>query len=174
MIMGDASVQIVGPDDGWVLERLARRLAALLPYAEFIAREPRPSPATRIVYYVNYALYHRPSGRTDVAFFTHLDNSQGFLERALAVDCCVCMAKVYADWLRERGVADVVHIPMGFDAERYRPRLVLGVVGKLDHPRKGRDLVERLRRLRSSKYGRPRAGCRRRTCLPSTRRSTMC
>jgi glycosyltransferase involved in cell wall biosynthesis len=145
--MSETVVQIVGPDDGWVLEGLARRLAALLPYAEFVPWEPRPTPATRLVYYVNYALYDRPSGRIDVAFFTHRDESQGFLERARSVDCCVCMAKGYADWLRERGVADVVHIPTGFDAERYRPRLVLGVVGKLDHPRKGRDLVERLRRL---------------------------
>jgi glycosyltransferase involved in cell wall biosynthesis len=36
---------------------------------------------------------------------------------------------------------------MEYDAQRYRPGLVLGVVGRLDHPRKGRHLVERLRRL---------------------------
>ena len=33
----DLAVQVVGPDDGWVLERLARTLAAKLPYAEFVA-----------------------------------------------------------------------------------------------------------------------------------------
>ncbi len=144
---GSPYLQIVGPDDGWVLERLARRLVERISGAEFVAWEPQLRTETRIVYYVNYALFHRPSGRIDVAFFTHLDERQGFLERARAVDCCVCMAKTYADWLTERGVANVVHIPMGFDAEHYRPRLVLGVVGTLDHPRKGRALVERLREL---------------------------
>jgi hypothetical protein len=36
---------------------------------------------------------------------------------------------------------------MGFDSYRFRPRLVLGVIGRLGHPRKGRDLVERVRGL---------------------------
>jgi hypothetical protein len=143
----EAVVQVVGPADGWVLERLARRLAAKLPYACFAAWEPAPGPATRLVYYVNYALYRRPSGRVDVGFFTHRDDAQGFLETARRVDGCVCMARRYADELRRQGVREVCHVPMGFDARRYRPRLVLAVVGRLDHPRKGRALVERLRRL---------------------------
>jgi glycosyltransferase involved in cell wall biosynthesis len=147
MPTGQPFLQIVGPDDAWVLERLARTLAERLPYAEFVAWEPRVTEATRIVYYVNYALYQRPTGRIDVAFFTHLDESQGFLERARGVDCCICMCKTYADWLAGHGVRDVVHILMAFDSERYRPRLVLGVAGKLDHPRKGRVLVERVREL---------------------------
>jgi hypothetical protein len=140
-------VQVVGPDDGWVLERLARTLARKLPYAEFVPWRPRPGPGAALAYYVNYALYAGPSGLIDVGFFTHPDESFGFLERALRMDCCVCMARQYADRLRGKGVRDVVHIPMGYDAQRYRPSLVLGVVGKLDHPRKGRHLVERLRRL---------------------------
>jgi hypothetical protein len=143
----EAVVQIAGPTDNWVLERLARRLAAKLPYARFVPWRPEPGGAARLAYYVNYALYQGPSGLIDVGFFTHRDDTQHFLERARGVDCCVCMAKVYADWLRSQGVAAVEHIPMGFDTYRYRPRLVMGVVGKLDHPRKGRHLVERLRQL---------------------------
>jgi hypothetical protein len=57
------------------------------------------------------------------------------------------MSRCYADWLRDRGVPHVRHIPMGFDYYRFRPKLVLGVIGLLDHPRKGRHLVERIRRL---------------------------
>jgi glycosyltransferase involved in cell wall biosynthesis len=143
----EAVVQIVGPTDHWVLERLARRLAAKLPYARFVPWRPEPGGTARLAYYVNYALYQGPSGLIDVAFFTHLDEAQQFLDRARAVDFCVSMSKLYADWLRGQGVTRVEHIPMGFDAYRYRPRLVLGVVGKLDHPRKGRHLVERLRQL---------------------------
>jgi hypothetical protein len=140
-------LQVVGPADNWVLERIARRLVAKLPYAELVAWKPRPNPATRLIYYVNYALYGGPSGHLDAAFFTHLDQEQQFLERARSVDWCVCMAKLYADWLREQGVASVTHIPMGFDFYGLRPRLTLGVFGSLEHPRKGRALVERLQRL---------------------------
>jgi hypothetical protein len=143
----EAVVQIVGPTDNWVLERLARRLAAKLPYARFVPWQAEPDGTARLAYYVNYALYQGPSRLIDVAFFTHYDETQQFLERARAVDFCVSMSKLYADWLRGQGITRVEHIPMGFDAHRYRPRLVLGVVGKLDHPRKGRHLVERLRQL---------------------------
>jgi hypothetical protein len=145
--MPEPLVQVVGPADHWVLEKLARRLAAKLPYAEFVAWKPRPDPETRIVYYVNYALWERPSGRIDAAFFTHNDETHQFLERARRVDLCVCMARLYAEWLRQQGVLTAVHIPMGFDSYRYRPRLVLGVIGRLDHPRKGGLLIDRLRQL---------------------------
>jgi len=143
----DALVQIVGPTDNWVLERLARKLAAKIPYSEFVPWKPRPTGSAQIVYYMNYALLAGPSGLVDIAFFTHLDESQQFLERAGQVDCCVCMAKIYADWLTAQGVENVAHIPMGFDYYQYRPRLVLGVIGRLDHPRKGKHLVEAIGRL---------------------------
>jgi hypothetical protein len=143
----DPVLQIIGPTDNWVLERLARRLAAKLPYAAFVPWQPRRDGEARVAYYVNYALYQGPSGLIDVGLFTHREDTQEFLERAHQVDYCVSMSRLYADWLRDQGVRWVVHIPMGFDAYRYRPRLVLGVVGKLDHPRKGRHLVERLRAL---------------------------
>jgi hypothetical protein len=140
-------LEVVGPADDWVLERLARRLAAKLPYAEFVPWRPRPGGAARIAYYVNYALYEGPSGLIDVAFFTHYDEAQRFLERARRVDHCVCMSGQYADWLLAQGVRSVTHIPMGFDYYRYRPQLVLGVFGRLEHPRKGKHLVEKLRQL---------------------------
>jgi hypothetical protein len=144
--MTAATVQIVGPADGWILEALARRLASKLPYATFAPWRPRPSPGG-LAYYVNYALYQGPGGGVDVGFFTHVDEGQGFLERARRMDFCVSMSVLYAGWLRDRGVPHVAHVPMGFDYYGFRPRLVLGVVGRLEHPRKGAQLVERLRRL---------------------------
>ena len=143
----ELAVQVVGPADGWVLERLARTLAAKLPYAEFVPWRPRPGPSTRLVYYVNYALLDGPSGRIDVVFFTHPDEGHQSVEQAGRADACVCMARQYADWVASQGVRTVVHIPMGFDSYRYRPRLILGVIGKLEHPRKGRRLVDLVRRL---------------------------
>ncbi len=126
---------------------MAQKLAAKLPYAEFVAWKPKPTPATRLVYYINYALCETPSGLIDVGFFTHFDQSHQFLERARRVDYCVSMSRLYADWLKAQGIEHVSHIPMGFDSYRYRPRLVLGVAGLLDHPRKGKHLVDHLRRL---------------------------
>ena len=79
----------------------------------------------------------------DVGFFTHRDDEQEFLGRARRMDYRVCMSKLYADRMRQQGVEHLEHIPMGFDSYRYRPRLVLGVIGRLDHPRKGKHLVER-------------------------------
>jgi hypothetical protein len=140
-------VQVIGPADGWVLERLARVLAAKLPYSAFAPWRLHPAPATRLAYYVNYALFDRPSGLIDVVFFTHPDESHQSVERARRADGCVCMARQYADWLASQGVPNVAHIPMGFDSYRFRPRLIVGVIGRLDHPRKGRELVEAVRRL---------------------------
>jgi glycosyltransferase involved in cell wall biosynthesis len=140
-------VQIVGPDDGWVLQNLARILADKVPYAAFVPWHPIPNPATRLIYYVNYALFDQPSGLIDVVFFTHPDETHQSVERARRADACVCMARQYADWLVSQGVRAVMHIPMGFDAYRYRPRLVLGVIGRLEHPRKGRMLVDEVRKL---------------------------
>jgi hypothetical protein len=140
-------VQVVGPDDGWILERLARTLVAKLPYAEFVANAPAPGPKTSLVYYINYALFGRPSGRVDVVFYTHPDVSHHSVEQARRADACVCMARQYAEWLRTQGVPTAHHIPMGFDSYRYRPRLILGVVGQLVHPRKGRAIVDVVRKL---------------------------
>ena len=138
-------VQIVGPTDNWILQKLSAVLVSKLPYASFAAW--RPAIEGKLAYYVNYALYNEPSGLIDVGFFTHRDDSHDFLLRAQRMDACICMARMYADWLQDKTHREVVHIPMGFDAYRYRPSLVLGVIGKLDHPRKGRHLVEHLQRL---------------------------
>jgi glycosyltransferase involved in cell wall biosynthesis len=140
-------VQVIGPADGWILERLARTLAAKLPYAEFVHWRPKPRTSTLLAYYINYALFQSPSGLIDVVFFTHPDESHQSLERALRADACVAMARQYADQLSAQGVRAVIHIPMSFDSYRFRPRLVLGVIGRLEHPRKGRDLVDRIREL---------------------------
>jgi len=140
-------VQVVGPTDQWILERLARRLAAKLPYARFVPWAPQRNAPPGLAYYVNYALYQGPTPFIDVGFFTHRDDNHSFLERARTMDFSVCMSRVYADWLREQGVMTVAHIPMGFDFYRYRPRLVLGVVGRMEHHWKGKDLVERVKAL---------------------------
>ena len=140
-------VQVVGPTDQWILERMARRLVRKLPYATFVDWKPRQIAPTKLVYYMNYALYQGPSSFVDVGFFTHRDDNQHFLERARDLDFSVCMSKIYADWLQAQSIKTVVHIPTGFDSYRYRPQLVLGIVGLLEHPRKGKHLVDRVRML---------------------------
>lgn len=138
-------IQIVGPTDNWVLQKLASILVRKLPYASFSAWRPQRHGV--LAYYVNYALFEAPSGLLDVGFFTHRDESFEFQNRASAMDACVCMARIYSDWLKQITAKPVVHIPMGFDSLRYRPSLVLGVIGQLDNPRKGVHLVNKLREL---------------------------
>jgi hypothetical protein len=140
-------VQVVAPTDGWILEGLGRQLVAKLPYVVYSINEPDRGIDDGIAYYVNYALFKGPTSFADVGFFTHFEDSHDFLGRARSMDWCVCMSRKYADWLREQGVEHVTHILMGFDYYRYRARLVLGVIGKLDDPRKGRQLVERSHEL---------------------------
>ena len=144
-----AIVQIVGPTDHWILEKLARVLVAKLPYASFSPWEPKRNGPAGLAYYVNYALFQGSSSLVDVGFFTHRDDSQGFLERARAMDHCVSMARTTADCLVAQGIRHGCHIPMGFDRTRYRPRLVLGVVGRTDHPRKGKTLIDAVRQMPS-------------------------
>lgn len=140
-------VQVIGPTDQWILERLARRLVAKLPYAEFVPFEPSLDVSSPLAYYMNYALFHRKTRSIDVGFFTHREDDRQFLDCAAALDHAVCMAQTYADWLRARGLKTVTHIPTGFDFYRFRPRLVVGVVGLLQHPRKGKHLVDQVRTL---------------------------
>src|SRR5260370_23582582 len=86
-------------------------------------------------------------GGLNVGFFAHREEAGEFLDRARRMDFCVCMSRKYENWLLDQDVPKVTCIPMGYDSFRYRPRLVLGVVGLLDHPRKGRHLVEAVRTL---------------------------
>jgi glycosyltransferase involved in cell wall biosynthesis len=136
-------VQVIGLSDNWILERLARRPAGKLPYATFIA-QPTKDKVVRLAYYVNYFLYNNPSGLIDVRFFTHCEREEEFLGRARHMHFCVSQSKLYTDWLISQGVRTVIHIRMGYG---YRPQLVLGVIGLLEHPRKGRHLVDELCRL---------------------------
>ena len=108
-------VQVVGPADGWILERVGRRLATKLPYALFSINQPDRGVGEEIAFYMNYALFQGPTPFVDVGFFTHIDDNHEFLGRARDMDWSVCMSKKYADWLREQGVERVTHIPMGFD-----------------------------------------------------------
>lgn len=140
-------VQVVGPTDGWILEQLARRLASKLPYARFVPDSPQEHPETKLVYYVNYALWHQPSRYVDVGFFTHLDERHEFINRAKSMNYCISMSKLYSELLSKNGVERVEHIPMGCDFYRYRPSLVLGVFGRLEHPRKGAQMLPSLRRM---------------------------
>jgi hypothetical protein len=140
-------VQIVGPDDQWILERQARQLVSKLPYARFVPWRPALDVPAGLVYYMNYALFERKTHHIDVGFFTHRDDDQQFLERARAMDHAVCMSTIYANWLKAEGVETVSHIKTGFDFYRFRPRLVVGVIGLLRHSRKGKHLVELVKSL---------------------------
>ena len=141
-------VQIVGPTDGWVLERQARTLAAKLPYSAFMSLAPEPEQRGRPGLLLQLCHIRRaertdrrrllyPPGRCATVFWT----GRADWTAASVWPANTPIGSAVRRW------QEVVHIPMGFDHYRYRPTLVLGVVGQLDTPRKGRDLVERVRSL---------------------------
>ena len=112
-------VQIVGPTDGWILEKLARQLARKLPYSKFQPWKPVRPTEGQIIYYVNYALYEESTGGIDVGFFTHFDRDRQFLERARQMQHCVSMSQLYATELCRQGIDAVTHVPMGRADRRY-------------------------------------------------------
>ena len=143
----ELTVQVVGPADGWVLERLARIRAAKLPYAEFVPWRPRPA-RQRASCIMSITLCSTGQAAVLTWFFSRApDENHQSVEQGRRADACVCMARQYADWLAAQGVQTAVHIPMGFDYYRFRPRLVLGVVGRLEHPRRAGNLVEAVQKL---------------------------
>ncbi|WP_158287888.1 glycosyltransferase family 4 protein [Falsiroseomonas bella] len=142
-------VNIVTSDRGWILETLAREIAARLPYVAF-GDGPRRDAA--IQYYITYSCRRRRLSPIELAFFTHLEPEgaahDAFFDTARQVDHCVCQSSPYAALLQQAGVEAVSIIPPGVDPETFRPKLRVGVIGRTYHTgRKGEHLVEQLRDL---------------------------
>lgn len=133
-------------DRGWIIERLARDIAAACPNFRYGTRiEGRPD----IVYYMTYSARRQPFDGIEVGYFTHVEEGlpaeQRFYDIAAEVDHCVTQATRYEDILRARGIEAVTTIPPGIDHDEFFPRLRVGIVGRTYHTgRKGEALVARL------------------------------
>lgn len=139
-----AHVHIVTSDSGWILERLAREIADRLDYVTY---STQIDDTAAIQYYITYGARRRRVSKIEAAFFAHLERDPATRERFFAVaddiECCVCMADLYAQMLRDHGARRVVTLAPGVDFDENQPKVKIGVVGRTYHTgRKGEALVQ--------------------------------
>ena len=138
------SVEIVAPQDNWILQRIGDELAERLSYCRVVEQ---PSGKTPIGYYVNYAI--SPDQRVyekELAWFTHLEEEDEsrvskFFAIASKIDVAISQSELYSRVLRERiSELRIEVIPPGVDLDRFHLRPIrIGIVGRnYDYtPRKG-------------------------------------
>lgn len=137
-------VEIVLADQGWILERLAREIAARVPGVSVVTA---PTGTARLTYYMNYSARREPVPGLEMAFIAHVEEdvpAAADKARRIAreVRLVVAMAERYAMQLRDAGAGDVRVICPGVDLDRYRPVVRIGVIGRTYHTgRKGEALV---------------------------------
>lgn len=143
-------VKIILIDKGWILEKFANELADRIDY---ISIGKRPS-SNCINYYINHGCFRQKSSGTDIAFFTHMEEKiprlkNRFFEVAAKADHCISMSKKYQEIIRESGVNNVTYIPLGVDLEKYKPKLIIGYIGRLYNytDRKGEILLKKIKML---------------------------
>lgn len=139
------TIEIITPNDGWILHRMAHKLAARIPGVTVV---DKPSGAADIVYFMHYHMYRAVTVGT-AAWFTHREPDghplhHRWSEVADAVDLCIASCDLYAEQLPSEKT--VVILP-GVD-DRFQPRkLRVGVACQWAHGnehRKGLDLIRRL------------------------------
>lgn len=126
---------------GWILERLARELAARLPDVSVNAGKDRrvATPRAHLNYYLPTRDYHKyPADGVIVGLYTHGDTGFDLIPRLSAA---VAMNQTMGKRLRDAGAPHVRVIRPGVDRRRARP-IVFGVIGRVyNNRRKGEHLV---------------------------------
>jgi len=140
-------VRIVHSHDDWILSKMGKYLVNGINYATGPEDDGKPYD---IVYYTHYSMIYsmiKHSTPTIIgAFFTH-EESTLFKDMARKVDFCVCMCERYKKILQTVN-HNVFVIPQPTDLERYKPKLILGFVGRFyKTKRKGKDLLDKITKL---------------------------
>lgn len=139
-------VNIVVQLDGWILEKLARRLE-VLPYVKVTGE---PDYNSDINYYMSYALFNQKNKR-DVVFFSHYEPKHPTLTKKW--EFCVqnnvigvVMEEKYKNLLLQQGLRRVNLIPPGVNIQYFKPKTIIGSAGKsFTNPhRKGEDVLKYL------------------------------
>jgi len=140
-------LNIICPNDGWILEKIANELfkklnGSKLYYSNdnklYIEDGPLDDPKA-INYYINYYLFKKKSSGIDIAFFTHYEEDEQnrklteyFFHVAKQVDYSIFMSSKYEKICKNICKLSSVIIP-GVD-EKYKSKLNLGIVGRsYDH-----------------------------------------
>lgn len=150
-------VQIVYPEDNWILGILAKYLIQNIDFTEGRQYTPDMSTQWDVTYFVNYFLYRPTFGAGFIkkpvhnsavtgAFFTHKDKYT-YGKKARILDFCVCPCTLSADYLKKynKNTSVIYH---GIDLERFKPKIVLGFIGKTKQDnRKGQDFFDFVRNI---------------------------
>jgi len=140
-------VNIVVQTDGWILERLSRRLEMALPY---VKAQDTPDMGFSINYYMSYAYFNSKSN-CDIVFFSHYEPGSETLKKKW--EFCVqnnvigvVIEEKYREMLLKQGLKRVHLIKTGVNTSFFHPKTVVGVAGKtIYNPhRKGEDIVTKL------------------------------
>ncbi|MGQ4876520.1 MAG: glycosyltransferase [Promethearchaeia archaeon] len=139
-------VQIVYPNDGWILQEHGEYLANNIEFAHASINKPNNDIEWDITYFVNYELYQPCNSKIVGGWFTH-EKDEFFKKIALKMDFTVSPSLRYKKVLDEiRG--NNYHIPQPANLERLEPKLVLGFSGIIyRHGRKGEDLLKKIMKL---------------------------
>lgn len=139
-------IQIVGPTDNWVLQKLATALWDRIPGCHKSVYSPDTNNQYDITYFLNYALYRPVKNSKFVGgYFTHKENGR-FKEIADKMDFCISMSLKYVnDLTGSRQNVYVVH--PGIDLEVFKPKLRIGVISNLKSSRKGKELLDKIKEI---------------------------
>jgi predicted SAM-dependent methyltransferase len=141
-------VEIVYPDDGWILHRLANILIDGIPGAYGTPWRSQAGTDTNLSYFMHYRLFAHSNARLKGCFFPHKEAPDSVYDlTALMADFCVAPSKSsLEDCSVINSHAHLIY--HGIDVERFKPRLKIGFVGR-EYPsgRKGSDLFSLLRSL---------------------------
>ena len=108
----------------------------------------------KINYYFPYNAFKEKSKNLDIAWFTHVEEyseseKRIFFENAKKLNFCVCHSKKYEKILRDKGVKNVVTINPGVDLGSFKPKLILGFIGRFYSysKRKGENLISQIKTI---------------------------
>ena len=141
------NIQIVYPNDGWILKRYGDEILKYYPGYKGMTMEPDLEQEWDVTYFINYALYKPvPKSKLVGAYFTHREG-QSFELIAFNCDFCVSMSDKYAEFLKEHNDR-VFKIWPGVDLDMFRPKMRIGIMGRhYGSGRKGEDWIERLKEI---------------------------
>lgn len=135
-------------ENGWVLENFAKQLKKRLPYVVF---QENPTKH-KINYFMPYYLLQKGSWKS-IGWFTHQeerpDLKKKFEWAAKNADFCISHSKKYAELIRSWGIKNVEQIVPGVSLDKYKPKVVLGYVGRLysSTDRKNPEMLEFVKSL---------------------------
>lgn len=139
-------VEIVFPEDGWILQKLGSYLVEGIDFAHSSKWKSNDKKTWDLTYYMNYALHGPTKARIIGGYFTHAENKDFFsIGEKMHFGVCMCH-KTHEQLSKVNSNSRIIYQPV--DLERFTPKLILGFVGRFyESGRKGQELLERISQI---------------------------